>query len=224
MTNDCTKLKKVLTGRPTRQDSQALHDHLLNIASVYFLEHGFQASSIEGIAKKAQVSKLTIYRQYQNKTNLFIAVIQAGVEQYIVDIRDWSRNKTVNAESLYELGMFISRRWFSLENIRLLRMTIPEVQRIQELSDMINALMTQSRQPVEEFLAKLNQQKGYHIENIGTATIQFIQLCVSGHYYLLRDESYLPSTDMLEENVQNTVRLFLNGYQSRNESALRGPV
>ena len=214
MTNDCTKLKKVLTGRPTRQDSEALHEHLLNIASVYFLEHGFQASSIEGIAKKAQVSKLTIYRQYQNKTNLFIAVIQAGVEQYIADIRDWARNKTVDAESLYELGMFIATRWFSLENIRLLRMTIPEVQRIQELSDMINALMMQSRQPVEEFLAKLNQQEGYHIKNIGTATIQFIQLCVFGHYYLLRDESYLPNTALLHENVQNTVRLFLNGYRT----------
>ncbi|WP_151706992.1 TetR/AcrR family transcriptional regulator [Acinetobacter sp. TUM15064] len=214
MTNDCTKLKKVLTGRPTRQDSEALHEHLLNIASVYFLEHGFQASSIEGIAKKAQVSKLTIYRQYQNKTNLFIAVIQAGVEQYIADIRDWSRNKTVDAESLYELGMFIATRWFSLENIRLLRMTIPEVQRIQELSDMINALMMQSRQPVEEFLAKLNQQKGYHIKNLGMATIQFIQLCVFGHYYLLRDESYLPNTELLRENVQNTVHLFLNGYRT----------
>ena len=214
MTNDCKKLKKVLTGRPTRQDSEALHQHLLKIASISFLENGFQASSIEGIAKKAQVSKLTIYRQYQNKTNLFIAVIQAGVKQYIDDIRDWSKNKTVNAESLYELGIFIATRWFSLENIRLMRITIPEVQRIQELSDMINSLMMQSRQPVEEFLEQLNQQDGYHLENVGTATIQFIQLCVFGHYYLLRDESYLPNTEQLQENIQNTVRLFLNGYRT----------
>ena len=218
-TEQSGKEKKVLTGRPSRKDSEALHEHLLSVATQHFLEYGFQGSSIERIAKEAQVSKLTIYRQYQNKTNLFIAVIQAGVDQYSLTVTDWIKTQAINETMLFDLGIYLAQQWLSVTNIRLSRIIIAEVQRIEELSDMIHELMQRSRRPIEEFLEKLNQLPEYHIPNIHIAAIQFIQLCVSGHYFLLRDESHLPNATQLEENIKATVHLFLNGYRVKTESS-----
>ncbi len=217
-TKQSGKEKKTLTGRPNRKDSQLLHEHLLSIATQHFLEYGFQGSSIERIAKDAQVSKLTIYRQYQNKTNLFIAVIQAGVDQYSATVTDWIQTQAINEHTLFDLGVYLAQQWLSVTNIRLSRIIIAEVQRIEELSNMIHELMQQSRRPIEEFLEKLNQLSEYHIPNIHIAAIQFIQLCVSGHYFLLRDESHLPDATQLEQNIRATVHLFLNGYRVRDIS------
>lgn len=212
------KKKKTIIGRPSRKDSKALHQHILAVATQHFLEYGFQGSSIERIAKEAQVSKLTIYRQYQNKTNLFIAVIQAGVDQYSATLTDWIETQAINENMLFDLGIYLAEQWLSVTNIRLSRMIVAEVQRIEELSNMIHQLMQQSRRPIEIFMEKLNQFPEYHIANTKIAAIQFIQLCVSGHYFLLRDESHLPNTMQLEENIKATVHLFLNGYRTRDTS------
>ncbi|WP_287909796.1 TetR/AcrR family transcriptional regulator [Acinetobacter sp.] len=223
-TKQLSKEKKTLTGRPSRKASEALHEHLLAVATQHFLEYGFQGSSIERIAKEAQVSKLTIYRQYQNKTNLFIAVIQAGVDQYSSTVTDWIHTQAINETMLFDLGVYLAQQWLSVTNIRLSRIIIAEVQRIEELSEMIHKLMQQSRRPIEEFLEKLNQLPEYHIPNIHIAAIQFIQLCVSGHYFLLRDESHLPNATQLEENIRAAVHLFLNGYRARIEPGQINPV
>lgn len=198
-------------GRPTRQDSEKLHENLLQISLQHFLENGFQRASIEGIAKQAKVSKLTIYRQYQNKHGLFLAVIQIYVDQYIHELQQTISNKKATAENLVDIGLFIATRWFNLQNMRLSRMVIAEVHRLEGLSGIINPLMQQSRYPVQQFLEQLNDLPDYHIEDIHMATIQFVQLCVLGHYYFLRDETHLPSQQQLKKQVQQGVDLFLNG-------------
>ncbi|MFC4954008.1 TetR/AcrR family transcriptional regulator [Acinetobacter puyangensis] len=206
--------KKTVSGRPNRQDSEVLHENLLHIATEHFLAFGFQGASIEGIAKSAQVSKLTIYRQYQNKQGLFLAVLESYVQQYIQDLEHTLSDKEINPKNLLALGVFIAGRWLDAHNIGLARIVIAEMNRIEGLSQVINPLMQQSRAPVENFLKRLNDLPDYTIENIQLATIQFIQLSVLGHYYFLRDDSHLPNPEQLQQHVQAAVQLFLNGCKN----------
>ena len=63
---------KRLAHRPV---DQAKQDSILASARAEFFEFGFEAASIERIAAAANVSKVTIYNHFQNKENLFSAMV-----------------------------------------------------------------------------------------------------------------------------------------------------
>jgi TetR/AcrR family transcriptional repressor of mexJK operon len=60
-------------GRPI---DQAKREAILDAAAHQFLEEGYSACSIEGIAAQAGVSKVTIYNQFGGKEELFRAAIE----------------------------------------------------------------------------------------------------------------------------------------------------
>jgi TetR/AcrR family transcriptional repressor of mexJK operon len=61
-------------GRPV---DQAKREAILEAAACRFLEDGYSACSIEGIAAQAGVSKVTIYNQFGGKEELFRAAIES---------------------------------------------------------------------------------------------------------------------------------------------------
>jgi TetR/AcrR family transcriptional regulator, mexJK operon transcriptional repressor len=67
---------KPVTGRGRPNDA-AKHDSIMHAARIDFFEIGYDAASIEGIAKRAGVSKVTIYSKFGTKSALFSAVVQA---------------------------------------------------------------------------------------------------------------------------------------------------
>ena len=57
----------------------------MQAASELFLQNGFSHTSVDSVAKLANVSKQTVYSHYQNKDGLFKAVIELKVEEYQID-------------------------------------------------------------------------------------------------------------------------------------------
>jgi AcrR family transcriptional regulator len=52
-----------------------LREHILFEAKNVFLEMGFERASMDVIAERAQTSKRTLYARFENKENLYLAVI-----------------------------------------------------------------------------------------------------------------------------------------------------
>jgi len=50
-------------------------DAIHSAATTLFLRLGFEGTSMDAIAAEARVSKQTLYRYYQNKETLFVAVL-----------------------------------------------------------------------------------------------------------------------------------------------------
>ncbi len=65
-----------LAGRPASQRKIA---DILAAARVEFFANGFSATTIEAIAARAQVSKVTVYSWFKDKENLFGQVVQTEV-------------------------------------------------------------------------------------------------------------------------------------------------
>ncbi len=63
---------------PTSEKQQ----EILDVASAWFLSHGFQGASINVMAREAGISKETIYRYYGSKEELFEAVIARELAEY----------------------------------------------------------------------------------------------------------------------------------------------
>lgn len=66
-------------GRPA---NEALGQTIANAASELFVELGFQATTMDKVAQRAKVSKLSIYRHFENKEALFSAAIAAHCHQF----------------------------------------------------------------------------------------------------------------------------------------------
>lgn len=60
-----------------RRASQRKIDEILVAARSEFFTNGFSASTIEAIAARAEVSKVTIYSWFKDKDNLFAEVVRA---------------------------------------------------------------------------------------------------------------------------------------------------
>lgn len=54
----------------------------MDAASDLFLARGLKTTSMDAVAKKAGVSKQTVYSHFKNKKELFREVIQTKVESY----------------------------------------------------------------------------------------------------------------------------------------------
>ena len=75
MTNKNSQTRR---GRPA---NEALGQTIVAAASELFVELGFQATTLDKVAQRAKISKLSIYRHFENKEALFDAAIAAGCHQ-----------------------------------------------------------------------------------------------------------------------------------------------
>ena len=68
-------------GRRGRPANEALGQTIVDAARELFVELGFQATTLDKVAQRAKISKLSIYRHFENKEALFSAAIAAGCHQ-----------------------------------------------------------------------------------------------------------------------------------------------
>lgn len=63
--------------QPTKKEQE-----VLNVASDYFLSHGYKGTSINAMARDSGISKESIYRYFSSKKELFEAVIAKELTEY----------------------------------------------------------------------------------------------------------------------------------------------
>jgi AcrR family transcriptional regulator len=66
-------------GRPA---NEVLGQTIVGAACELFVELGFQATTMDKVAQRAKISKLSIYRHFENKEALFSAAIAARCRQF----------------------------------------------------------------------------------------------------------------------------------------------
>jgi AcrR family transcriptional regulator len=64
-------------GRRGRPANEALGQTIVSAANELFVELGFQATTMDKVAQRAKISKLSIYRHFENKEALFSAAMAA---------------------------------------------------------------------------------------------------------------------------------------------------
>lgn len=75
-----TENRQPRRGRPA---NEALGQTIIDVAYDLFVELGFQATTLDKVAQRAKISKLSIYRHFENKEALFGAAIAAHCRQFV---------------------------------------------------------------------------------------------------------------------------------------------
>lgn len=75
-----TETTQARRGRPA---NEALGQTIVDAAGELFAELGFQATTLDMVAQRARISKLSIYRHFENKEALFGAAFAARCQRFV---------------------------------------------------------------------------------------------------------------------------------------------
>jgi len=102
---ETAEFKRGAGGRPTRAEAERRLENLLATAARLFLERGYEAVSVEEIAKQAGVAKRFIYARYGNKADLFVATFERTFPRLFQSAMQTIKPSRHGVErGLYELG------------------------------------------------------------------------------------------------------------------------
>lgn len=98
--------------------SQMKQERLMQAAEDNFMKLGYKAVSLDQIALEAGISKMTIYKHFPSKEELFIEVLIRVTARYIKEIEDELSKLTHTVEKM----RFLSG--YSVRNVAAISMTV----------------------------------------------------------------------------------------------------
>ena len=113
---------------------EVLREHILDTAKLAFLESGFERTSMDAIAARAETSKRSLYAHFPTKDALFLAVVERVRALFGERMRTPAEYSDQPAEAIVQYcGRFVQLlRWSSVA--RMLRLGIAEAARLPELA------------------------------------------------------------------------------------------
>jgi TetR/AcrR family transcriptional repressor of mexJK operon len=196
-------------------------ESILAAAKRTFLAAGFEAVSMDTIAREAGVSKATVYAHFAGKEDLFGAVIGRECERYFARFSAGELDPRDVRASLTVLGRRFLELLLSPESIALHRIILGEVTRFPLLGEVFwRAGPERQRFQIEAFLESATASGTMALADTRLAAEQFVSL-VRGeiqlrHLLRLEDE-----TDQrgIGAAVDGAVATFMRAFEARTASS-----
>ena len=207
-------LAKPRVGRPTRDAAGQLRDRILDVATELLFSHGYGATSIEAIARRARISKRTFYQRFADKPALMSAV----VVRLIDSLRPRADVPLIEGEGLEQilvhLGSLILDAALTPRVLQLQRLIVAESQRFPDLASAV--AKSGGRQEAVALISALliRHAHGAFVTpaDASFAANQFLQMIVSLPQLRAIGLGAPMTPGELDAWVRGTVALFLGGY------------
>ncbi|UKE70171.1 TetR/AcrR family transcriptional regulator [Xanthomonas cerealis pv. cerealis] len=201
-------------GRPKDMGKRAA---ILEAAKQMFTELGFGGVSMDGIAARAGVSKLTVYSHYGDKETMFAEAVRAQCQALLPDDLFGHALKGPLRTQLVEIGLAFFAMISSEAAMATHRMMLAPGTGDEYVREMFwNAGPKRTQQDLAQLLQVHVAAGALEIADLGLAASQFFCL-VKGELHslmmcgLCRD----PSRAQIQAHVQASVDVFLRAYAVR---------
>ena len=194
--------------------TERLIDRLLEAANQFFMEKGFEATSMGEIAKHAHASKETFYRHFPTKEELFQAALLRRAEQIATEFGSVLLSQAPPEIALAKFGQVVLERLLTPEAMSFRRVMMMESVRFPELHKSLHA-----RGP-----ARVNTALAHYLEdqvskgrlrqmNSTVAARQFFDL-VAAEMTMEANVPFAPkpTTGEIKQRVKEAMDCFLHGY------------
>jgi TetR/AcrR family transcriptional regulator, mexJK operon transcriptional repressor len=202
-------------GRPALLEGQteAKRQQILQGAHSIFMGVGFDVASMEQIAKKAGVSKGTMYNYYANKEALFAALIQSECERLRGKLFGRLDVEKPPDEFLYQLGVMFLQKTLGTDELNMYRTIVAQSVRFPALGQIFEASGPAiGGKVLGSYLRGLCDQGLLQIDDEHLAAFQFYSLCEADMLRRAQLQIENPTQAMIENRVRSAVRIFLRGY------------
>ncbi|WP_244433851.1 TetR/AcrR family transcriptional regulator [Azospirillum sp. B506] len=187
---------------------------IMDAAGTLFLEHGYSAVSMDAVAKKANVSKATLYAHFGSKEELFRAMVACECANSVMrSVWDEAMDLPA-ADGLRLIGRTFVRFIASAKALGLYRMVLGEVLRQPQLAQAFyDSGPAETFLRGRQFMTHMAEKGELAITDSDLATHQYFGLLKANmHMKMLLCLSERPSDEDLERFVDAAVDLFVKGY------------
>ena len=169
---------------PPCTPSSPKREAILAGAQTCFMEHGYGATSMDGVATAAGVSKATIYAYFTSKEDLFAAVIIGRCETKF-GISGSGLDDSLDARATL---VQVAERWLTFlianETLALHRVVVAEAVRQPELAEAFWAAGPGRAIPrVAEIFDRLNQRGLLKVDDTTAASLLFVNMLKSELFF-----------------------------------------
>ena len=202
-------------GRRAAGEDPRKRDQILEGAKRVFMKAGFDAATMNDITREAQVSKGTIYVYFNNKEDLFAALIERERSRLVASMRTALSGDGTVEEGLTKFGIAFATHVLSPGTIYAMRTVIGVIERMPTLSSRFFSTGPESaRSVIETYLTSRHEAGELDIEDVPLAAVQFMELSMAGIYkprlFGFIDKE-VPA-DVIASTVKSAVRVFLKAY------------
>jgi TetR/AcrR family transcriptional repressor of mexJK operon len=203
-------------GRPTREEAEARHEELLDTALDLFLEHGYEQATIEMIASRVGMTKRTIYARYPDKAALFLSTVLRAIERQALPLEVLEELDDGDlAGTLKAVARLRIKQVMTPDGLRLQRVINTEGYRFPEI---FVANFELSSATVVDFVAGVLDRAAaagtIAPTHSGQAARAFMSMVVGSQVRAIV-AGRPPTPDKLDERVEFTVSLLLDGLRPR---------
>jgi AcrR family transcriptional regulator len=184
-------VRRRTAGRPPSNKTEDVHDLYLRAALQAFLAKGYAGASIEEIARLAKASKMTLYRLYGTKHELFRRVIKLAIERASSGMRIKPGEFRSVRSGLRGLVEHLYAALTDPTWLDVMRLVIAEGQRFPALAQELRSHDRELMEPVESFLREAAAQGALRITDPHAAAFQLAALASGGVRFLIHE----PLTD-----------------------------
>jgi len=196
--------------------TERVTNRLLDAASKFFMERGFEATSMGEIARYARASKETFYRHFPGKEDLFRAVVIRGARMVAGELSAVLLTHETPDKALAAFGELFLDRILAKDSISFQRMMMMERERFPEL---VQSLRADGRERVRASLARyLDEQVArgrFRKMDTAAGARQFLDLVAAEMIMAAtRCGRPKPSKAQIRQRVKEAIDCFLHGYQA----------
>lgn len=186
---------------------------IVSAAELLFAEQGVEATSMDQVAARAEVSKRTVYNHFATKTALFQSVLEAMMMQIEQGKAvDYDPNEPIASQLMniaeQEVALLSSEAFLKIAKVAFLQML-----QDAELAKSLNSQSFGCLRFFEQFLLAANEDGTLLIEDIPLASKQFVYQLKSLVFYPLLYGFADKAELSLDYIVSETVKLFIARYK-----------
>jgi TetR/AcrR family transcriptional repressor of mexJK operon len=208
-------------GRPPLAEVAQHRDALLDVATTVFMEHGYEAASLNVIAHRAGASKMTLYRLFPSKAELFVAVMMRRISAGLIQLDQLIQEHRGSTERLLDdLAFRFLNGAIDHDQVQLGRVILHDGHRFPELA---SAYWAQSvggvTQSLSKYFKSASVRSALRIPNADEAADVFLSL-VLGLTPLAANMNVLPADVGVwtRKRARDRVRAFLKIYAVGDEA------
>jgi len=202
---------RVHRGRPRSAEKTVA---VLEAACDLFLEKGYAGTSMDHVARKAGVSKQTVYSHFSSKEQLFSASIRHKLDDYLAD-RDLDQLESHTLEyDLQVMGEVYAGLVFNADSIAMYRLLAASTETSPTLAQLYwDAGPQELMDRLHRFFLSWQERGALKFDSPGQAAIDFMSLIKGGIQFKLVIGVIDPLTEEdIKAHVARCVGTFLKIY------------
>ena len=197
------------------EDESAKRRQIIDGARAVFLAKGFDAASMNDIARAASVSKGTLYVYFKHKEELFEAIVEQECDAQAEGIFDLEPNDHDVEAVLKRLGVAYVKFLCRPEKAQAIRTVIAIEDRMPEVGrKFYESGPARGIARLAEYFTAQVDAGVLQIDDIGIASAQFMEATHAALFKpIVFNFAPAPNLEQIERNVGVAVRAFLAAYR-----------